>query len=235
MTTDVIPVLRVAEASRAVEWYERLGFVQVFEHRFEPHLPAYVGIRRDRAQIHLSEHVGDAHPFGLVYVWVDDIAGVAGEFGVAVDDQPWAREVALTDPDGNRLRVAEPVEADTVDERGPFDAETIATLLELERAMWNDATRRDRSWMAEHVAASFTEFGWSGRTYTRDDVLDDAGAAAAPIDAQLVDLDIRALGPDTALITYRSIEARGAGNRASLWIRRDGRWLLEFHQGTPSP
>jgi len=115
MTTDVVPILRVSDAAFAVEWYQRLGFEQVFEHRFEPHFPAYVGIRRDGAQIHLSEHVGDANPHGLVYVWVDDVDAVAVEFGVSVEEQPWAREVALTDPDGNRLRVAEPVRSGGAD------------------------------------------------------------------------------------------------------------------------
>lgn len=29
----------------------------------------------------------------------------AAEFGFAVEAQPWAREIELTDPDGNRLRI----------------------------------------------------------------------------------------------------------------------------------
>lgn len=232
MTTDVVPILRVTDASRAVAWYARLGFTQVFEHRFEPHLPAYVGIRRENAQIHLSEHAGDAQPHGLVYIWVEEIEAVADEFGVAIDDEPWAREVSLTDPDGNRLRVAEPAEADAGDGSITVDTETNATLLDLERAMWADATRGDRSWMDQHLTASFTEFGWSGRRYDRDDILD---TAIAPIDAELVDMSVRPLGPDAALVTYRSVELRGHGNRASVWIRQQGRWRLEFHQGTPSP
>ncbi len=69
MTTDVIPILRVAEVSRAVEWYGRLGFVQVFAHRLEPHLPAYVGIRRDDAQIPLSEHAGDLSVSFIEFGW----------------------------------------------------------------------------------------------------------------------------------------------------------------------
>ncbi len=31
---------------------------------------------------------------------------IAAEFGAKIHDQPWARETKLTDPDGNRLRVA---------------------------------------------------------------------------------------------------------------------------------
>lgn len=56
--------------------------------------------------MHLSEHTGDATPNTLVYLWVDDVDAVAEEFRVEVVEQLWAREVALTDPDGNRLRVA---------------------------------------------------------------------------------------------------------------------------------
>ena len=112
MTTDVVPILRVRDAAAAVAWYRRLGFEQQFEHRFEPHFPAYVGIRREGAQLHLSEHAGDATPDTLVYVWVDEIDPIATEFGVAVSDQEWGREIHLTDPDGNRLRIAEPTPVD---------------------------------------------------------------------------------------------------------------------------
>jgi hypothetical protein len=232
VTTDVVPILRVSEAARSIDWYRRLGFEPVFEHRFEPHLPAYVGIRRENAQIHLSEHVGDANPNGLVYIWVDDVDSIGAEFGVAVDAQPWAREVTLTDPDGNRLRVAEPAAVNGDADRVSVDEQTNATLIDLELAMWADATRGDRSWMEQHLTASFTEFGWSGRRYDRDDILD---TAIAPIDAELADMSVRPLGPDAALVTYRSVEPRGDGNRASVWIRHNGRWRLEFHQGTPSP
>jgi hypothetical protein len=229
MSTDVVPVLRVSDAAVATAWYERLGFEKVFEHRFEPHLPAYVGLRRDGAQIHLSEHTGDANPHGLVYIWVDDIDAVGAEFGVAVDEAPWAREVQLADPDGNRLRIAQ-----STGERGVDDvlgAGAAAQLVELERAMWADGTRSDRSWIDDHLSDSFTEFGWSGRTYTRAETLD---LEVGPIEAELVDFAVRALGAETALVTYRSVQERGVGNRSSVWVRRGGRWLLDFHQGSPA-
>ena len=229
MTTDVVPILRVTDAACAVAWYRRLGFEQVFEHRFEPHLPAYVGIRRESAQLHLSEHVGDAHPHGLVYIWVDDIDAVGVEFGVAVDDQPWGREIDLTDPDGNRVRLAEPV--DPVDDGTTLDDATTTMLFELERSMWTDATRGDPSWMDQHLTETFTEFGWSGRRYTRADILE---MGIGPIEAELSDMEVRAIGSGAALVTYRSTETRGVGHRSSVWIRRRGGWRLDFHQGTPS-
>ncbi len=229
MTTDVVPILRVSDASAAATWYRRLGFEQTFEHRFEPHLPAYVGLRRDGAQIHLSEHAGDANPHGLVYIWVGDVDAVAAEFGAAVDEQQWAREVCLTDPDGNRLRVAQPPGPVSVDDVLGDGAS--ATLIELERAMWAEVTRHDRSWMDEHLSGDFTEFGWSGRAYTRADILD---SETAPIEVELDGFVVRPIGTDSALVTYRSIQARGVGNRSSVWVRRHGRWLLDFHQGTPA-
>jgi hypothetical protein len=228
MTTDVVPILRVADVASAVAWYGRLGFLKQFEHRFEPHLPAYVGMRRDGAQIHLSEHAGDATPGTLVYIWVDEIDPIAVEFGVSVSEVPWGREIALTDPDGNRLRVAEPLPRSEGEiTLGADDVETLETL---EWAMWSNETRGDREWMDLHLAPEFTEFGYSGRTYTRNDIL---GQAIGSIDATLADFTIRPLGRDAALVTYRSVQRRGAANRASVWRRVDGRWLLSFHQGTP--
>lgn len=98
--------------------------------------------------------------------------------------------------------------------------------------MWTDATRSDPVWMDEHLTETFTESGWSGRTYDRADIIDEE---IGPIEVELTDTEVRVAGPECALVTYRSIEERGVGNRSSLRFRRRGRWLLEFHQGTPAP
>ncbi|MER7800977.1 glyoxalase superfamily protein [Streptomyces parvulus] len=102
---EVIPVLRVADAAAAVRWYARLGFAQQWEHRFEPGFPLFTEIARGGVRLYLSEHEGDARPDTLVYLRVADLDAVAAEFGLVPEDQPWGRELALTDPDGNRLRV----------------------------------------------------------------------------------------------------------------------------------
>lgn len=107
MSTLVVPIFRVADAAASVEWYRQIGFDQVFEHRFAEGMPAYVGIQRDDALIHLSEHTGDAPGPGLIYVWVDAIDPLAEHFGVTPDEMPWARDIEVSDPDGNRVRLAE--------------------------------------------------------------------------------------------------------------------------------
>ncbi len=229
MSTDIVPILRVSDAAVSVAWYRRLGFEQTFEHRFEPHFPAYVGVRRDGAQIHLSEHAGDANPHGLVYLWVEDVDAIAAEFGVVVSEEPWGRETSLVDPDGNRLRLAEP-------DRGPSTDHVLGDgateqLIQLERQMWQEVTRGDRDWMAAHLTDSFTEFGWSGARYTREDILE---ANIGPIQARVDGFVVRPLGRDAALVTYRSEQDRGSGHRSSVWVRSLGRWQLDFHQGTPT-
>lgn len=100
-------MLKVSDATIAVDWYRRLGFRPLFEHRFEPGAPAYVGLHLEGAEIHLSEHLGDAPSRSLAYLWVPTIEPLAAEFGVAIAEMDWGREIEVTDPDGNRLRIAE--------------------------------------------------------------------------------------------------------------------------------
>jgi catechol 2,3-dioxygenase-like lactoylglutathione lyase family enzyme len=106
---EVIPVLYVEDAARAVAWYGRLGFHKQWEHQFEPGFPLFVSVARGRVRLYLSEHKGDARPNTLIHLNVADIDAVAEEFRIAVDEEGLAgRECDLEDPDGNRLRVATP-------------------------------------------------------------------------------------------------------------------------------
>jgi catechol 2,3-dioxygenase-like lactoylglutathione lyase family enzyme len=104
---EVVPVLYVRDAARAVEWYERLGFEKEWEHQFEPGFPWFVSVARGRVRLYLSEHKGDARPNTLIHLYVQDIDRVSEEFAVPIDEDGLAgRECHLDDPDGNRLRVA---------------------------------------------------------------------------------------------------------------------------------
>lgn len=116
----------------------------------------------------------------------------------------------------------------------PIDA--CEELKSLEESLWRPETRLDHSYMERILAADFLEFGRSGRTYTRDEIMaapPEAFAAVLP----LKDLSVRLVTSEVALVTYvsESIEANvlDVANRSSLWIARPGGWQLRFHQGTP--
>ncbi|MBS1795074.1 MAG: VOC family protein [Acidobacteria bacterium] len=67
--TQASPIFRIFDEFRAREFYlDFLGFEIQFEHRFEPNMPLYMGIRLGDFILHLSEHAGDATPVSGVYI-----------------------------------------------------------------------------------------------------------------------------------------------------------------------
>jgi hypothetical protein len=52
--------------------------------------------------------------------------------------------------------------------------------------------------------------------------------AAVTID----DFDVAPLADGVRLVTYRATAGGRRSMRASIWVRRRGRWRLRFHQGT---
>lgn len=108
--TKVVPFVRVADAEASAEWYARLGFTVDWRHRFEPGLPLFISISNGEGQLFLSEHQGDARPETLVYIYIDDVDALAAELGEQVVIADYGmRELLLSDPDGNRLRIGSPV------------------------------------------------------------------------------------------------------------------------------
>jgi catechol 2,3-dioxygenase-like lactoylglutathione lyase family enzyme len=79
---EVIPVLYVEDAARAVSWYERLGFRKEWEHQFEPGFPWFLSVARGSVHLYFSEHKGDARPNTLIHLYVNDIDVVSHEFGI---------------------------------------------------------------------------------------------------------------------------------------------------------
>ena len=107
-------------------------------------------------------------------------------------------------------------------------------LYELEVSLWKPQTRFDRDYMDNLLTEEFFEFGRSGRTYRRDEVL-SAPMQVIDIDLPLKEFQIHRVAPDVVLVTYVSevqYEELEIGNRSSLWVRKDDDWKLRFHQGT---
>lgn len=107
-----IPLLRIFDEAKARAFYvDFLGFTVDWEHRFEPALPLYLQVRRGACVLHLTEHHGDACPGAALRIAVDALDDLLAElqgrpYGYArpgIQAQPWGRDMAITDPFGNRL------------------------------------------------------------------------------------------------------------------------------------
>jgi len=115
MNQRVVPQLRMTDWARTRAFYvDGLGFTVDWEHRFEPGFPVFAQLTRDGLSLFLTEHEGDCQPGGAAYLVVDDVDALYREIsgrGITPaeppDNTPWqTREMAVVDPDGNRLRFA---------------------------------------------------------------------------------------------------------------------------------
>lgn len=113
-------------------------------------------------------------------------------------------------------------------------------MLECEKKLLDPVLRRSPQRLATLLADDFVEFGSSGRTYDKKQVLYRLGRQLL---AHLTIEDFRAveLAPGAALVTYRARAESQDGRsekhslRSSLWVQRDGQWQMLFHQGTIVP
>jgi hypothetical protein len=83
----------------------------------------------------------------------------------------------------------------------PLSAQEQQDLVALEHAMWSEEKRFDLPFQEESFAADFMEFGRSGRTYTRAQII---RTDRSPIEAKLKNLAVHELDSATVLITYES-------------------------------
>lgn len=116
--------------------------------------------------------------------------------------------------------------------------EDLETLRSLEESLWRTKTRFDNGLMEKLFAPDFFEFGRSGRTYSRTDML-FVPRDSRPIKATLPlpNFHARHLSDEIVQVTYISeVVDDGVllrGNRSSIWSRTADGWQLRFHQGTP--
>jgi hypothetical protein len=99
----------------AEDYYcQKLGFTLEFVYRPDVTLadPAYMGVMRDGATLHISSFPGDGVAGSALYIDVDDVDALHRELagkGVRVEgggpiDQSWGRrELMLRDADWNRV------------------------------------------------------------------------------------------------------------------------------------
>lgn len=108
------PILRSFDEARTRAFYlDFLGFEAVFEHRFTPGAPLYMGVRKGDCVLHLSEHYGDATLGSAIRIPVDNVSAYMAELRAKAFDnampgepqlQPWdTREITIQDSASNKL------------------------------------------------------------------------------------------------------------------------------------
>ena len=122
-----------------------------------------------------------------------------------------------------------------------MDEHTKAEILALERGLLDPTTRHLLEWLERTLAEDMTEFGKSGRAYSRGEIIQSlVGEARSPVALfAIAGPRLTELASDVVLLTYRleplvlgGSKPTAASLRSSIWRKRDGRWQLVFHQGT---
>jgi hypothetical protein len=116
-----------------------------------------------------------------------------------------------------------------------------ASLRQLEECLLDPGVRKDSAQLDSLLGDDFREFGSSGRIFNKADII--AHLQNKPANAPVLSLSnfaTQILAPNVALATYLSTHTNQATGetssamRSSIWIRRDHKWQIHFHQGTPT-
>jgi hypothetical protein len=113
------------------------------------------------------------------------------------------------------------------------------TLLELEQRLLTSAVRLNAQEISSLLADEFREFGSSGKTFSKTDII-DLLRSEPPVCLSLKSFEVYPVSEQAVLVTFRAVkEVAGSppieSLRSSLWVHRGGRWQLLFHQGTRIP
>lgn len=116
----------------------------------------------------------------------------------------------------------------------------LAILQALEVELHHPGVRCDAQRLAQLLHTDFHEVGRSGRPYDRVTVMRFLREQVASPPVISDHFALQQLGPQIALLTYRSALRRPDAMlenhtlRSSVWVQQDARWQLIYHQGTPA-
>ncbi|MDR3741098.1 MAG: DUF4440 domain-containing protein [Terracidiphilus sp.] len=113
-----------------------------------------------------------------------------------------------------------------------------AELLHCELQLLSPQVRRDRIRVGRMLAQDFVEFGASGRTWSREEALEELAREEQFETPVVEDFRCRQLAEDVVLVTYRTVRGDAGANgrqinlRSSVWCKQAKGWVMRFHQGT---
>ena len=111
----------------------------------------------------------------------------------------------------------------------------LADLVDQEHELLDPAVRADPERVRELLHEDFEEVGASGRHWHRDAIVDWI-AKDPGVGSETSQVDAHFISHDTVLITYAARvldDTHVISRRSSLWVHREGRWTIRYHQGTP--
>lgn len=107
-------------------------------------------------------------------------------------------------------------------------------ILRLETALADRDAAAVNGTLEDLIADDFVEFGASGRTWDAESVRVLLRESTPSEPVEIADFEIVRLADEVVLALYR-IEGTRPSSRSSIWVRRAGRWVIRFHQGTLRP
>lgn len=120
------------------------------------------------------------------------------------------------------------------------DQDLLHHLQALELRLHQPGVRADALQLGLLLHEDFMEFGRSGGVHGKTDTVASLAAPGQCLHLVADGFALVRLGPDSALLTYRSASVAADGLpsrhtlRSSVWLRTGQGWQMRFHQGTPT-
>jgi hypothetical protein len=109
-------------------------------------------------------------------------------------------------------------------------------LLEYETKLMDPDVRRSEK-AGDFIADDFMEFAGNGHIFNKADALAMMRRHVVRT-LKVEEFNVRELSPSIVLVTYR-VRSQGFGGapgrlsvRSSIWVQRNGKWQVTFHQAT---
>jgi hypothetical protein len=101
----------------------------------------------------------------------------------------------------------------------------------LEERLLHPDREADRNELTSLLAPDFKEFCTSGRIFNLNQ-LSNALLTTTPRVATMSHFYVTPLGNGAALATYHVTTANSTSHHSSIWVQRENKWQMLFHQGT---
>jgi hypothetical protein len=108
---------------------------------------------------------------------------------------------------------------------------------ERETSLHKKEFRNSRDKVSELIADDFLEFGKSGLVFNKQQVVEYLAGEGNDLEITVTDFEVRELAPTVVLVLYTatmldSDKTTVPTKRSSIWVYRDEKWQMAFHQGT---